>query len=61
MSRNTDFVGFYCQLPKATRAKIVREARKHGVSQWVIIEALVNNKPVTSVRRPRGGVFNVEL
>jgi len=61
MSRNTDFVGFYCQLPKATRAKIVREARKHDVSQWVIIESLVNNKPITSVRRPRGGVVNVEL
>lgn len=61
MSRNTNFVGFYCQLPKATRAKIVREARKHDVSQWVIIEALVNNKPITSVRRPRCGVVNVEL
>lgn len=61
MSRNTDFVGFYCQLPKATRSKIAREARKHGVPQWAVIEALVNNKPIASVRRPRSGVVNVEL
>lgn len=46
-------IGFYCELPRRTVAKIRRDARRLGKGQWEIVDSAVNERVMVNFKPVR--------